>query len=118
MANGKTNISADDATILLEAMGEKLNIQIDEQRPTMEEAMRQTFFVTIATCWFAEDKNVSRQKAYNYLQKNRGIKFLQENWKTEQTLSRTTIVEDLTMVCNRYLKLAKTNKEERRMVAS
>lgn len=114
--SGKTQISVDDASILLEAMGAKLRVYTDSTFPTAETLMKQTFFVTVATCWFAEDKNITRQKAFNYLQKNQGIKFLQENWETEQTLPRVTIVEDLTTVCNRHIEQEKKHRTERSKV--
>ena len=44
--SGKTNISADDASVLLEAMGEKLNIYIGDQYPSAETKMKATIFVS------------------------------------------------------------------------
>lgn len=97
--SGKTNISLEDASVLLEAMGEKLSLYVDELYPSYEVRMKQIKFITVATCWFAEAKNISRQKAFAYLQKYQGIKFLEENYEYEQTLPKLQIVEDLTTVC-------------------
>ena len=46
--SGKTNISIDDASVLLEAMGEKLSVYIDSQYPSAETMMKVTIFVTVA----------------------------------------------------------------------
>lgn len=114
--SGKTNISADDASVLLEAMGEKLNIYIGNLYPSAETKMKATIFVTVAACWFAEDKGITKQKAFNYLQKNQGIRFLEENWEIEQTMPREQIIQDLTHICNNHI--AKTKKREGRMNVS
>lgn len=114
--SGKTNISADDASVLLEAMGEKLNIYIGDLYPSAETKMKATIFVTVAACWFAEDKGITKQKAFNYLQKNQGIRFLEENWEIEQTMPREQIIQDLTHICNNHI--AKTKKREGRMNVS
>ena len=114
--SGKTNISIDDASVLLEAMGEKLSVYIDSQYPSAETMMKATIFVTVAACWFAEDKKITKQKAFNFLQKNQGIRFLEENWEIEQTLPREQIIEDLTCICNNHI--AKAKKKERRVMAS
>ena len=114
--SGKNNISVDDASVLLEAMGEKLNIYIGDQYPSAETKMKATIFVTVAACWFAEDKGITKQKAFNYLQKNQGIRFLEENWEIEQTMPREQIIQDLTHICNNHI--AKTKKREGRMIVS
>lgn len=114
--SGKTNISVDDASVLLEAMGEKLNIYIGDLYPSAETKMKATIFVTVAACWFAEDKGITKQKAFNYLQKNQGIRFLEENWEIEQTMPREQIIQDLTHICNNHI--AKTKKKEGRMIVS
>lgn len=97
--SGKTNISLEDASVLLEAMGEKLSLYVDGLYPSHEVRMKQIKFITVATCWFAEAKNISRQKAFAYLQKYHGIKFLEENYEYEQSLPKLQIIEDLTTVC-------------------
>ena len=108
--SGKTNISIDDASVLLEAMGEKLSVYIDSQYPSAETMMKATIFVTVAACWFAVDKKITKQKAFNFLQKNQGIRFLEENWDIEQTLPREQIIEDLTRVCNNHIAKAKNKR--------
>lgn len=100
MERGKTNLSLEDASILLEAMGEKISVYVDGLFPSNEERMRQIQFMTVATCWFAETKNISRKQAFAYLQKYQGIKFLQDNYEYEQTLPKVQVIDDLTKICN------------------
>lgn len=100
MESGRTNLSLEDASILLEAMGEKIGVYVDGLFPSNEVRMQQIRFMTVATCWFAEAKNISRKQAFAYLQKYQGIKFLQENFEYEQTLPKAQVIDDLTTVCN------------------
>lgn len=100
MESGRTNLSLEDAAILLEAMGEKISVYVDGLYPSNEVRMQQIRFLTVATCWFAEAKHMSRKQAFAYLQKYHGIKFLQENYEYEQTLPKEQIIDDLTIICN------------------
>lgn len=100
MESGKTSLSLEDASILLEAMGEKIKVYVEDVFPSNDARMQQIQFMTVATCWFAEAKNISRKQAFAYLQKYQGIKFLQENYEYEQTLPKSQIIDDLTMICN------------------
>ena len=116
MESGKTNLSLEDASILLEAMGEKISVYVDDLFPPKEERMRQIQFMTVATCWFSEAKNISRKQAFAYLQKYQGIKFLQDNYEYEQTLPKAQIIEDLTKICGN--KKMEYKQEIRKVVAS
>ena len=79
--SGKTNISVDDASVLLEAMGEKLNIYIGDQYPSAETKMKATIFVTVAACWFAEDKGITKHKAFTISKRTRASNFLRKTGK-------------------------------------
>ena len=114
--SGKTNVSVDDAAVLLEAMGDKLCVHVGDQYPPVETKMEAIIFITVAACWFAEDKKITKQKAFNYLQKNQGIRFLEENWEIEQTMPREQIIQDLTHICNNHI--AKAKRREGRMIVS
>lgn len=105
--SGKTNISLEDAFVLLEAMGEKMSVYVEGVYPSLEARMKQIQLITAATCWFAEAKKISKQKAFSYLQKFQGIKFLEENYEYEQTLPKIQIVEDLMVVCRNRRKLCR-----------
>ena len=48
---------------------------------------------------FAESKGLSQRDAYNYLEKYKGIDFLEECYDAEHLLSLDDTVEDLTVVC-------------------
>lgn len=116
MESGKTNLSLEDASLLLEAMGEKISVYVDGLFPSNEERMRQIQLMTVATCWFAEAKNISRKQAFAYLQKYQGIKFLQDNYEYEQSLPKAQIVDDLTKICsNRKMEY---QRDIRKVVAS
>ena len=116
MESGRTNLSLEDASILLEAMGEKISVYVDGLFPSNEVKMQQIQFMTVATCWFAEAKNVSRKQAFAYLQKYQGLKFLQENYEYEQTLLKAQVIDDLTTVCNH--RKAECQRDIRKVVAS
>lgn len=116
MESGKTNLSLEDASFLLEAMGEKINVYVDGLYPSNEVRMQQIQFMTVATCWFAEAKKISRKQAFSYLQKYQGIKFLQENYEYEQTLPKAQIIEDLTTICNNHI--MEYEKDLRKVVVS
>lgn len=114
MERGRTNLSLEDASILLEAMGEKISVYVDGLFPSHEIKMQQIQFMTVATCWFAEAKNISRKQAFAYLQKYQGIKFLQDNYEYEQTLPKAQIIDDLSTICgNRILVLSQAERAKR-----
>lgn len=104
MENGITNVSVDDASILLEAMGEKLEVNIAGHTLSSEKTKQQIHFIAVAICWFADAKNISTKDAYDYLLKHRGIYFLEENYEYEQTRPKDTIVSDLTQICNDHVR--------------
>ncbi|MDO4827432.1 MAG: helix-turn-helix domain-containing protein [Bacteroidia bacterium] len=96
---GLTHISAEDASILLEAMGEKLVLSatgIDESPVTKEQKAR---FITTGVSWFAEENRLSFAKAYQFLLLHKGIDFLESSFRYEQTLPRAVVLNDLTRIC-------------------
>lgn len=80
-------------------LGEDFCNYVKGKLPSFDTSMEKMEFVIDATCWFAEAKNISRQNAFSFLQKNQGIEFLEDDYEYEQTLPKETIVEDLTIVC-------------------
>lgn len=56
-------------------------------------------YVIICIDEFAKQKKISRQEAYNYLKKYKGLEFLNECYEAEHTVSLNDAVEDLTQVC-------------------
>lgn len=96
---GLTHISAEDASILLEAMGEKLVLSatgIGESPVTKEQKAR---FITTGVSWFAEENRLSFAKAYQFLLLYKGIDFLESSFRYEQTLPRAVVLNDLTRIC-------------------
>ena len=96
---GFTHISAEDAAILLEAMGEQLVLSasgIDESPATKEQ---KTKFITTGVSWFAEEHKLTFTKAYQFLLLYKGIDFLESSYRYEQTLPRSIVLNDLSRIC-------------------
>ena len=56
-------------------------------------------YIIICIDEFAKQKKISRQEAYNYLKKYKGLEFLNECYEAEHTVSLNDAVEDLIQVC-------------------
>lgn len=96
---GLTHISAEDASILLEAMGEQLVFSasgIDESIATKQQ---KTKFITTGVTWFAEENKLTFAKAWQFLLIYKGIDFLEGNFRYEQTLPRSVVLKDLLRIC-------------------
>lgn len=98
---GQTHISFEDASLLLDAMGEKISIQVMSMKEPDEKRVERVRFVIIGVMWYAHSKKMSFADAYRYLLVYKGIQFLEENYAYEQTLPRKTLLSDLDKVCNR-----------------
>lgn len=98
---GLTHISFEDASLLMDAMGEKITIQVMGMKEPGEKRVERVRFVTIGVTWYAHSKKMAFADAYRYLLVYRGIQFLEENYAYEQTLPRQTLLDDLDKVCNR-----------------
>ena len=100
---GLTHISFEDASLLMDAMGEKITIQVMGMKEPDEKKVERVRFVTIGVMWYAHSKKMTFADAYKYLLVYKGIQFLEENYAYEQTLPRQTLLDDLDKVCNRNL---------------
>lgn len=98
---GLTHISFEDASLLMDAMGEKISIQVMGMKEPDEKRVERVRFVTIGVMWYAHSKKMAFADAYRYLLIYKGIQFLEENYAYEQTLPRETLLSDLDKVCNR-----------------
>lgn len=98
---GQTHISFEDASLLMDAMGEEISIQVMGTKEPDERRVERVRFVTIGVTWFANSKKMTFVDAYRYLLIYKGIQFLEENYAYEQTLPRETILNDLDKVCNK-----------------
>ena len=98
---GQTHISFEDASLLMDAMGEKISIQVMGVKEPNEKRVERVRFVTMGVMWYAHSRKMTFADAYRYLLVYKGIQFLEENYAYEQTLSRETILDDLDKVCNR-----------------
>ncbi len=97
---GLTHISFEDASLLMDAMGEKISIQVTGMKETDTRRVERVRFVTIGVMWYAHRRDMSFADAYRYLLVYKGIQFLEENFAYEQTLPRETLLNDLDAVCN------------------
>lgn len=98
---GQTHISFEDASLLMDAMGEKISIQVMGVKEPNEKRVERVRFVTMGVMWYAHSRKMTFADAYRYLLVYKGVQFLEENYAYEQTLSRETILDDLDKVCNR-----------------
>lgn len=96
---GMTHISAEDASILLEAMGEKLLLNVPGLDDTQTSKAAKTAFLITSVSWFAAHNNLPTAKAYQFLQIYKGIDFLERNYRYEQTLTKEVVLGDLTRIC-------------------
>lgn len=96
---GLTHISAEDAAILLEAMGEQLVLSASGIDESLATKVQKAKFITIGVSWFAEENNLTFAKAYQFLLLYKGIDFLENNFRYEQTLPRAIVLHDLLRVC-------------------
>lgn len=100
---GLTHISFEDASLLMDAMGEKINIQVMGMKESIDKKVERVRFVTIGVAWYAHKKKIAFADAYKHLLVYKGIQFLEENYAYEQTLPRETILSDLEKVCQRNM---------------
>lgn len=100
---GQTHISFEDASLLMDAMDEKITIQVMGINEPAEKKVERVRFVTIGVMWYAHSKKMTFADAYRYLLIYKGIQFLEENYAYEQTLPRQTLLDDLDKVCNRNI---------------
>lgn len=98
---GLTHISFEDASLLMDAMDEKITIQVMGMKEPDEKRVERVRFVTIGVMWYAHSKKMTFADAYRYLLVYKGIQFLEDNYEYEQTLPRQTLLDDLDKVCNR-----------------
>lgn len=98
--NGQTRITVEDASILLEAMGEKLEISVLGSKDSEAARNQKAIFLTTGIAWFADAHNIPVEEAYRYLMRFKGIDFLEENYRFEQTLPQSVVVKDLTRICS------------------
>ena len=96
---GLTHISFEDASLLMDAMGEKISIQVMGMKEPDAQKVERVRFITIGVMWYAHSKKMAFADAYRYLLVYKGIQFLEENYAYEQTLPRETLLSDLDKVC-------------------
>ncbi|MCC8120090.1 MAG: helix-turn-helix domain-containing protein [Bacteroidales bacterium] len=78
MENGITKLTLEDASILFEAMGEKMVLPTTIVMDSKGELQKGQLMIC-AIEWFADSKGISLEKAFDYLLAFRGIDFLEDN---------------------------------------
>lgn len=101
MENGKTKLTWEDASILMEAMGETLTLPSGQSQETEETKEQRLRMLTSGVEWLASEKKMPLNQAYRFLLMYRGFDFLSENYRYEQTLPKDVIINDLLAVCER-----------------
>lgn len=101
MENGRMKLTWEDASILLEAMGEKLLLlsTLESESEKGKEQRQQMLLSSIE--WFAAEKGISLSRAYKFLAMYKGLDFLSQNYRYEQTLPKSVILDDIVTVCER-----------------
>ena len=61
--------------------------------------LKHLHYYVLCVSAFAEAKNLNQKDAYNYLEKYKGMDFLEECYDAEHCLSLDDAVDDLTTVC-------------------
>lgn len=101
LENGRTKLTWEDASILMEAMGETLQLTYGKIPETEEAKEQKLRMLTSGIEWIASGKGLSLANAYKYLTLYKGLDFLSTNYRYEQTLPKETIINDLLAVCER-----------------
>ena len=79
--SGKTNISADDASVLLEAMGEKLNIYIGDLYPSAETKMKQPSLSQLLPAGLQKTRELPNRRLSTISKRTRASDFLRKTGK-------------------------------------
>lgn len=58
-------------------------------------------YIVVCIYEFAKQKKLNRKEAYNYLNKYKGLEFLNECYEAEHTVGLNDAIEDLTEICKR-----------------
>lgn len=96
--SGKTNISFEDASILMEAMGSKLSVTMELEGQNQKMQSDILHFSRTCVKWFSEYKEMSVTEAYNLMMKKKALLFLRDNYKYESTMPKNIIIEDINRI--------------------
>ena len=102
--SGKTKLSVEDARILLEIMGRKLEMGIHDLDYDMtKEYSRVISFGNVCVRWYAEQNQLTLEKAYEKMMNYKALNFLSENYAYDSSLPKEIILEDIKTVIQRNL---------------
>lgn len=92
-------ITPEVASFILHKLGSELQIKVVGDKTYNEKDIS---FMMSVIHYYARAKNLSLDKAYQYLELFKGLEFLFEYKDIEQSLGYDEIVHDLTKVCAKY----------------
>lgn len=99
--SGRTNISFEDASILMEVMGTKLNVMMEFDEHNLKMQSDIMHFSRTCVAWFSVYKGLSMASAFQQMLNSKALVFLKENYKYESTLPKDVIIEDIDRIVNR-----------------
>lgn len=92
---GRTHISFEDASILMEAMGSRLNVVLESEEQTSKRQQAIYSFVHTCVIWFSESRQISLSEAYRHMLKAKVFHFLRDNYMYESTMPREVVIADI-----------------------
>ena len=95
---GRTNLTWEDAAIIMEAMGEVLPMPYVEVSDSASQTQKEQLLISVVE-WYASENGLTLAEAYKYLLAFKGIDYLIQNYRYEQTLPKETILQDVSAVC-------------------
>lgn len=93
--NGITRISFEDAAILMEIMGAKMNIVLETEEQSRKKQADIMRFTRTCVTWFSEFKQIPFSEAFHIMMSCKALNFLKENYTYESTMPKDVIMEDI-----------------------
>ena len=100
--NGSTRISFEDAAILMEIMGAKMNIVFESEEQSRKKQTDIMRFTRSCVTWFSDFKQITFSEAFHIMMNCKALNFLKENYTYESTMPRDVIMEDIEKFVRRY----------------
>ena len=98
LVRGKTLLNNFIFRIAVEIL-RNLDLLIFLQYTLYMTSIKRLYYYVMCVSAFSMSKNLDQKDAYNYLEKYKGIDFLDECYDAEHCLSIDNAVDDLTVIC-------------------
>lgn len=103
--SGKTKLTVDDARILLEVMGRKLEMDVLPIDIDVKKKYKSIIgFANLCVRWYAEQNKITLGAAYSSMLNYKALSFLNDNYVYESTLPKEIILEDIKTIIQRNMK--------------